>query len=185
MQCVQCATPYAVYHYLHTDPRGYGIPYAPFERVVLATVVGLKPQDVDGSHKADALTRRVEVLDAERSRLGVDLEAIEQQMGELPPARWPKRVVVRLADLEEMIAAISASSPRWSASICSCFLVKSFTALAECLASVAVLTVTSHTRPSRSSPASPSSTSRAQSPPCPADPPALSQSLCEPGLPPS
>jgi hypothetical protein len=108
MQCVQSARRYAtrydVYHYLHTDPRSDGIPYRPFERAILDTVARLKPRDVDGRHEADALTARVEELQVERSRLGLELDDLERQMRELPVTRRPKRGLALMADLEAAIA---------------------------------------------------------------------------------
>jgi DNA invertase Pin-like site-specific DNA recombinase len=105
MQCVQCATRYAVYHYLHTDPRGAGIPYRPFERAVLDAVARLKPKDVDGRHEADALTARVEQLQEEHTRLVLDLEDFERQMRELPQGKRSKRGMAIMADLEVAIDA--------------------------------------------------------------------------------
>lgn len=90
--------------YLSTPDRRQIVPYQAFEDATLNTIAHLKAKDVDGRHEADSLTARVESLQAERSRLGHELDALDQQIRELPPERWPKRVVARMAELDEMIA---------------------------------------------------------------------------------
>jgi DNA invertase Pin-like site-specific DNA recombinase len=91
------------YVYLATMRRGRGIPYQDFEANILTEVVGLTAEDVDGRHQADELTARVDALQAGRAALGLELETLDCQIRELPPARWPKRVVARMAELEELI----------------------------------------------------------------------------------
>jgi DNA invertase Pin-like site-specific DNA recombinase len=93
------------YQYLTVAGVPWSIPYRDFERGVLTLLAKLRAADVDGRHQADALTARVEALQAERSSLGIEVDALNAQLDELPPARWPKRIVARMADLEEWIAA--------------------------------------------------------------------------------
>ncbi len=85
-----------------------GFEYTRFERKVLAVLAVLKAADVDGHHVADALTARAEALQKERTELDLDLAALNAQMDEVPPARWPKGMVSRVADLEEKIKAKEA-----------------------------------------------------------------------------
>jgi hypothetical protein len=63
----------------------------------------LTAKDVDGQHRANELTARVDALQAERAQLGLDLDDLDRQMRELPVAKRPKRVVARMAELEELI----------------------------------------------------------------------------------
>jgi DNA invertase Pin-like site-specific DNA recombinase len=93
------------YQYLTVAGVPWSIPYRDFERGVLTLLSKLRAADVDGRHQADALTARVEALQAERSQLGIDLDDIDRQMRELPPARRPRRGIARMAELEEQIAA--------------------------------------------------------------------------------
>src|SRR5262249_41721084 len=86
-----------------TPSQRESIPYREFERGVLQAVTKLKARDVDGRHEADALTVRAHALQEERARLGVELEALDGQMRELPPERWPRRVVARIAELEDAV----------------------------------------------------------------------------------
>lgn len=90
--------------YLYTKRRDCGIAYAPFERAALDALAQIRPSDVDGRHQTDALAVRAQALQEERTELGLELEALDLQLRELPRQRWPKRVVARMADLEEEIA---------------------------------------------------------------------------------
>jgi DNA invertase Pin-like site-specific DNA recombinase len=103
--CTNCTVRGVGYRYLVTDPRTDGFRYRPFEDAVLDTVARLHARDVDGRHEADALTLVVDRLQQERARLGLELDSLDQQIRELPPERWPPRVVARMADLEEAITA--------------------------------------------------------------------------------
>jgi hypothetical protein len=91
--------------YLSLDGHPWTFPYRDFERAVLTTLAKLRASDVDGRHQADALAARVETLQAERSSLGLEVESLDRQMRELPPNKWPKRVVARIAELEEAVEA--------------------------------------------------------------------------------
>jgi DNA invertase Pin-like site-specific DNA recombinase len=91
--------------YLTIDGQPWVFVYRDFERAVLTTLAQLRASDVDGRHQADALNARVERLQAERSSLDIELETLDRQLNELPPAKWPKRVVTRMSKLEEQIAA--------------------------------------------------------------------------------
>jgi DNA invertase Pin-like site-specific DNA recombinase len=93
-----------IYRYLTTPAELNTVPYDAFERGVLSALTQLKPRDVDGRHEVDALTARVDELQRSRSGLGLELDAIDAQIRELPPSRWPKRAVARMAELEELIA---------------------------------------------------------------------------------
>jgi DNA invertase Pin-like site-specific DNA recombinase len=93
------------YRYLATDPASSNIPYEDFEAAALDALSHLKVNDVDGRSQADELGSLVERLQQERTALGLELEALDVQLRELPPARWPNRVVARVADLEEQVAA--------------------------------------------------------------------------------
>jgi hypothetical protein len=93
------------YRWLQTDPRSHGVPYDAFEEKVLLALAQLRPEDVDGRRQANALTARVDDLQQERSRLGLEVNSLDQQLRELPPERWPRRVVARMAELEEAITA--------------------------------------------------------------------------------
>jgi DNA invertase Pin-like site-specific DNA recombinase len=108
MQCVACVNNHRVYHYLHTDPRGDGVPYPTFERSVLVVLAALKSCDVDGKHQANVLSLRAETLQAERSELDVDLKALEHQLDGLPARRWPEFAMANMARLKEQIAAKDA-----------------------------------------------------------------------------
>jgi hypothetical protein len=92
-----------LYRYLTTVTRSSSVPYRDFERSMFVALANLKPGDVDGTYQADALAERVETLQAQRSALGLELDALDRQIKEMPPARWPTRVVARMADLEEQI----------------------------------------------------------------------------------
>jgi hypothetical protein len=92
------------YKYLTAEGQLQTVPYQLFERGVLHAVVDLRARDVDGRHEADALTVRVESLQEQRARYALELVALDQQIRELPPARWPKRVVARMAELEELVS---------------------------------------------------------------------------------
>lgn len=91
--------------YLSIEGQPWTFPYRDFERAVLTTLARLKASDVDGRHQADERTAKVDILQAERSSLGIELESLDSQIRELPASRWPKRVVARMAELEEAIAA--------------------------------------------------------------------------------
>jgi len=91
------------YPVLSCVSRRWSVPEDLFERSVLFTLAQLRARDVDGRHQADALSVRAEVLQQERSRLGLDLDTLDRQVRELPAERWPARVVVRMAELEEAI----------------------------------------------------------------------------------
>ena len=62
-----------------------------------ATLAALLPSDVDGTRGTDPLADRVDELQRERAALGIDLEDLNNQLRELPSARWPKGVVLRMA----------------------------------------------------------------------------------------
>ncbi|HZR55222.1 MAG TPA: recombinase family protein [Streptosporangiaceae bacterium] len=91
--------------YLSTHERLWRLPYRDFERAMLTLLAKLKASDVDGRHQADALTARVEAIQDQRSALGIELDALNRQLDELPPSRWPRRAVAQQAELEEAVAA--------------------------------------------------------------------------------
>jgi DNA invertase Pin-like site-specific DNA recombinase len=91
------------YRYLDTDCAALGIPYQAFEDAVLEGVGQLTGRDVDGRHQTDELAARVETLQAQRARLGLELDSLDGQIRELPPAQWPRRVVARMAELEAAV----------------------------------------------------------------------------------
>jgi len=93
------------YHYLINKSATWKLPYSYFERGVLSALAALKPEDVDGRHQADALSAAVSRLQDECSRLTLELEALDQQIRELHPKKWPQRVVARMGELEEAIKA--------------------------------------------------------------------------------
>ena len=104
-RCVNSGNHHLGRRYLHTDPRTDGVPYKPFEQAVLEAISTLNAADVDGRHEADAVNALVEALQGDRTRLGLELDALDAQLRELPTERWPKRVVARMAELEEAVAA--------------------------------------------------------------------------------
>ena len=91
------------YRTLATDPPTARLSYPAFERAALRTVADLRACDVDGRHQADALTAEVDRLTDERTRLGLELDDLDRQINELPREKWPRRVVARMADLQELI----------------------------------------------------------------------------------
>jgi hypothetical protein len=92
-----------VYHYLATPGLKLVARYDVFEEGMVSCLASLKASHVDGRHEANALASRVERLQGERCRLGQELDALDAQMRELPPQRWPQRVVARISELEEAI----------------------------------------------------------------------------------
>ncbi len=93
------------YEYLTIDQNPWTIPYRDFERAVLDVVAALHAADIDGRHQASEFTARVDALQQTRTRLALDQEALDLQLRELPAARWPKRIVARMAEIEQEIAA--------------------------------------------------------------------------------
>jgi DNA invertase Pin-like site-specific DNA recombinase len=91
------------YRYLMAQAEHSSAPYREFERGVLRAIAQLTARDVDGRHEADELTARVESLQQERAQTAVKLEVLDAQIHELPPIKWPPRVVARMAELGEKI----------------------------------------------------------------------------------
>ena len=89
--------------YLATYDRRTIIPYPVFEQAILEAISQLTPKDVDGRHQADSLNARVELLQRENAQLRLQRDALDQQLRELPPQRWPQRVVAIMADVDEAI----------------------------------------------------------------------------------
>jgi hypothetical protein len=91
------------WRYLTIEGVPWTFPYRDFERAILTALAQLRASDVDGRHQADALTLRVETLQAERSALGIDLDDLDRQLREVPPQKRSKRIVARMCELEEEI----------------------------------------------------------------------------------
>jgi DNA invertase Pin-like site-specific DNA recombinase len=89
------------YQYLAPEIQSYLIPRRALDRAVILALAKLKARDVDGRHEADALSARAEALQSEVSALKLDLDDLDGQLRELPPGRRPRRIVARMAELEE------------------------------------------------------------------------------------
>jgi DNA invertase Pin-like site-specific DNA recombinase len=109
----------ARYRYLATCFRTQVVPYEQFEDAALDALAKLTAENVDGHHQAGAVAAHAASVREQWTGLRLALDALNQQLRELPPERWPKGAVARMAELEhdliprkaeELLAAEAATN---------------------------------------------------------------------------